>query len=114
MICTNEKYDFLIRQYLKKERKKGLSQPSLETLAIIAYRQPLTSSDIEEIRGVNASGVLKTLLEKRLIKTVGRKLIPGRPFLYGTTKEFLRHFGLSSLEELPKVEELGEIINETE
>jgi segregation and condensation protein B len=110
-MATQPVYDALIRQYLKTERKKGLTLASLETLAIIAYRQPITSSDIEGIRGVGTSGVIKTLLEKHLIKTVGRKPVAGRPFLYSTTREFLRHFGLSSLQELPKIQELGEFVD---
>jgi segregation and condensation protein B len=91
--------------------KKGpdrLSGPSLETLAIIAYKQPLTRSDIEAIRGVNVDGVLHTLEERKFIKMKGRLEAPGRPILYGTTTEFLQHFGLRSLEELPKLKEFQE------
>ena len=85
-----------------------LSGPSLETLAIIAYRQPITRADIEAIRGVNIDGVIKTLEDRDLIKTKGRVDGPGRPILYGTTNEFLQHFGLKSLEELPKLKEFKE------
>jgi segregation and condensation protein B len=91
--------------------KKGpdrLSGPSLETLAIIAYKQPLTRSDIEAIRGVNVDGVLHTLEERKFIRMKGRLEAPGRPILYGTTTEFLQHFGLRSLEELPKLKEFQE------
>jgi segregation and condensation protein B len=85
-----------------------LTGPALETLAIIAYKQPLTRSEIEAIRGVNVDGVLHTLEERDLIRTRGRVEGPGRPILYGTTQEFLQHFGLKSLEELPKLKEFQE------
>lgn len=91
--------------------KKGpdrLTGPSLETLAIIAYKQPITRSDIEVIRGVNVDGVLRTLEERQLIRSRGRLEAPGRPILYGTTNEFLQHFGLKSIEELPKLKEFKE------
>lgn len=91
--------------------KKGpdrLTGPSLETLAIIAYKQPITRSDIEAIRGVNVDGVLRTLEERQLIRSRGRLEAPGRPILYGTTNEFLQHFGLKSIEELPKLKEFKE------
>ncbi|MCX5680350.1 MAG: SMC-Scp complex subunit ScpB [Candidatus Omnitrophica bacterium] len=93
---------------LYKRPPDRLSGPSLETLAIIAYRQPITRTDIEGIRGVNVDGVLKTLEERGLIRTKGRVDGPGRPILYGTTSEFLQHFGLKSLEELPKLKEFKE------
>ena len=85
-----------------------LTGPSLETLAIIVYKQPITRADIEAIRGVNVDGVLRTLEERGLIKTKGRLDAPGRPILYGTTTEFLQHFGLKSLDELPKLREFQE------
>lgn len=93
---------------LYKRPPDRLTGPSLETLAIIAYKQPLTRSDIEAIRGVNVDGVLRTLEERGLIKTRGRLEAPGRPILYGTTTEFLQHFGLRSIEELPKLKEFKE------
>ncbi|MDD5421953.1 MAG: SMC-Scp complex subunit ScpB [Candidatus Omnitrophota bacterium] len=93
---------------LYKRPPDKLTGPSLETLAIIAYKQPLTRSDIEAIRGVSVDGVLSTLEERQLIKTKGRLDAPGRPILYGTTAEFLQHFGLKSLEELPKLKEFKE------
>jgi len=93
---------------LYKRPPDRLTGPSLETLAIIAYKQPLTRTDIEVIRGVNVDGVLRTLEERNLIKTRGRLEAPGRPILYGTTNEFLQHFGLKSLEELPKLKEFKE------
>jgi segregation and condensation protein B len=83
---------------------------SLETLSVIAYKQPITAAEIGEIRGVNTSGVLTTLLERHLIKIVGRKNVIGRPFLYGTTKEFLIRFGLNDLNDLPKVEDMAQAL----
>ncbi len=93
---------------LYKRPPDRLSGPSLETLAIIAYRQPLTRSQIELIRGVNVDGVLRTLEERNLIRSRGRLEAPGRPILYGTTTEFLQHFGLKALDELPKLKEFQE------
>ncbi|HUU30069.1 MAG TPA: SMC-Scp complex subunit ScpB [archaeon] len=89
-----------------------LSIPALETLAIIAYRQPITRAEIEKIRGVNVSGILKNLIEKRLITVTGRAQVLGRPLLYGTTREFLRYFGLADLSHLPKESELQVILAE--
>jgi segregation and condensation protein B len=83
---------------------------ALETLAVIAYRQPVTAAEITDIRGVNTSGVLNTLLERHLIKIVGRKQVVGRPFMYATTKEFLIRFGLNDLTDLPKVEDMAEAL----
>lgn len=93
---------------LYKRPPDRLSGPSLETLAIIAYKQPLTRSQIELIRGVNVDGVLRTLEDRNLIRSRGRLEAPGRPILYGTTTEFLQHFGLKSLDELPKLKEFQE------
>ena len=90
----------------RRVRSVRLTKPSLETLAIIAYRQPLTRVEIEQVRGVDAAGVLDTLLKVNLIRVVGRKETVGRPILYGTTREFLDHFGLKSLEDLPSLDEL--------
>ena len=87
-----------------------LSLAALETLAVIAYKQPVTIPEIQEIRGVQASGVIKTLLDKKLVATAGRKEVLGRPILYKTTKEFLIHFGLKDLSELPSMEEFEELI----
>ena len=89
-----------VRQMLKRERAHRLSRPSLETLAIIAYRQPIAKSEIEGIRGVNVDHILKALMELHLVRIVGRSELPGRPFLYGTTPLFLDHFGLKNLGEL--------------
>ncbi len=93
---------------LKLQRSRirsRFSKPALETLAIIAYRQPMSRAEVEALRGVNVEGVLATLLERRLVKVVGRRPTPGRPLLYGTTREFLTHFGLRDLDELPRFEE---------
>lgn len=107
-IMTDPFYAPYVRKLFTKERKHRLSAPSLETLAIIAYKQPVTRADIEAIRGVNIEGMLEKLLERNIIRVVGRKDIPGRPFVYGTTKNFLTHFGLNSLEDLPKLKDFGE------
>jgi len=88
---------------LLQPRGKGLSHAALETLAIIAYRQPITRAEIEGVRGVQAGSSLETLLERRLVKELGRKEVPGRPMLYGTTKEFLQYFGLNDLSDLPPI-----------
>lgn len=85
-----------------------LSMAALETLAIVAYRQPITAPEIQELRSVNPAGVLKTLLERRMVRITGRKEVVGKPFLYGTTREFLMHFGLNSLPDLPPLEEFEE------
>jgi len=106
-MLTNPLYSRWIAALYKRPSDR-LSGPSLETLAIIAYRQPITRADIEAIRGVNIDGVVKTLEDRNLIKTKGRVDGPGRPILYGTTSEFLQHFGLKSLEELPKLKEFKE------
>ena len=107
-ILTDPFYAPWVRKLFAKDKKHRLSTPSLETLAIIAYRQPVTRADIEMIRGVNIGGVIDTLLERDMIRMVGRKDVVGRPFLYGTTKSFLTHFGLNSLEDLPRLHEFTE------
>jgi segregation and condensation protein B len=107
-IVTRPELHEWVRRLFHEQAKQRLSVAALETLAIIAYRQPITAAEIAEIRGVSATGVLGTLLERRLIKVVGRKRVVGRPFLYGTTNEFLAQFGLRDLSELPRIEELAE------
>ncbi len=94
-----------IREFYKTKAKEKLSRPALESLAIVAYKQPVGRAELEMIRGVNCDGTLAHLLNKGLIEIIGRKEVPGRPFLYGTTKAFLEYFGLKSLEDLPKVKE---------
>lgn len=106
-MLTDPVYSKWISELYKRPADK-LRGPALETLAIIAYRQPITRTDIEAIRGVNVDGVLHTLEERNLIRTRGRLDAPGRPILYGTTTEFLQHFGLKSLDELPKLKEFQE------
>lgn len=95
-----------IVRFLKRNETERLSQPALETLAIIAYHQPIVRQEIEAVRGVDVGAVLKSLYEKNLIRIVGRKEVPGRPFLYETTPLFLEHFGLKSLEDLPRLAEI--------
>ena len=102
-----------IRDFYKTRHKEKLSRPSLETLAIIAYKQPVSRTDVEIIRGVNSDGVVMHLLNKGLIKIVGRKEVPGRPYVYGTTQQFLEYFGLRSLEDLPKLEEFPALAAQT-
>jgi segregation and condensation protein B len=92
------------------DRKTGLSKAALETLAIIAYHQPITRGEIEKVRGVDSTGVLMTLLQRGLIKTRGRLPLPGRPIQYGTTKEFLRYFGIKDIVDLPREEDFGDMI----
>jgi segregation and condensation protein B len=94
---------------LKKAKTTALSQPSLETLAIVAYRQPVVRTDVERIRGVDSGGVLRTLLEKKLIKIIGKKDVPGKPIVYGTSKRFLEVFGLKDLSELPTLKDLDSL-----
>ena len=105
-MVTNPVLAAHVAKLTRRVRTIRLTKPSLETLAIIAYRQPLTRIEIEQIRGVDAGGVLDTLLRFELIRITGRKEAVGRPLLYGTTREFLDHFGLRNLEDLPSKEEL--------
>ncbi|MCQ4727052.1 SMC-Scp complex subunit ScpB [Anaerotignum faecicola] len=103
-MCTAADCFDYIRSIYKTARKQGLTQSLLETLAIIAYKQPVTKSMIEDIRGVSAEHAVNKLVEKGLVCEVGRQDAPGRPILFGTTKEFLRYFGFSSMDELPSLE----------
>ena len=105
-LATDPKYAQWVRQLFPALKPARLSAPALETLAIIAYRQPITRADVEAVRGVNIDGVLQTLMERGLVKIAERAEIPGRPLLYETTQFFLDHFGLRNLDELPNVEEL--------
>ncbi|MCE5313296.1 MAG: SMC-Scp complex subunit ScpB [Nitrospiraceae bacterium] len=102
-MITNPENGFWVRKLRNINQNTKLSQASLETLAIIAYKQPLTKVEVDQLRGVNSDGAVKTLADRRLIKIVGKKEAPGRPFLYGTTKEFLQYFGLKNLAELPPI-----------
>jgi segregation and condensation protein B len=105
---TRPEFDSLLRKFHEVSERSRLSLAALETLAIIAYRQPITLPEVQEIRGVNSSSVLKTLFEKKLITTAGKKAVVGTPFLYKTTPDFLVRFGLNDLEELPRPEEIEE------
>src|ERR1041385_5903610 len=105
-LATDPGFGKWVRQLFPAPKPARLSAPALETLAIIAYRQPITRADVEAVRGVNIDGVLQTLMERGLVKIAGRAEIPGRPLLYETTQFFLDHFGLRTLDELPNVEEL--------
>ncbi len=104
-LVTDEKFSPYLKKFYQSREKRRRSQASLETLSVVAFRQPVTRADIEGVRGVNVDGALKSLLEKGLVKIAGRKEVPGRPILYGTTKEFLEHFGLNSVKELPPLSE---------
>jgi len=108
-LVSRLEYEIFIRRLLKKSGRLSLTKASLETLAIVAYRQPVNRFEIESIRGVDSSGVLRTLLSKNLIKIKGRDAGPGRPLLYNTTEKYLEYFGLSSLSEMPKISELADL-----
>jgi segregation and condensation protein B len=105
-LATDPAFAKWVRRLFPVPKPARLSAPGLETLAIIAYRQPITRADVEAVRGVNIDGVLQTLMERGLVKIAGRAEIPGRPLLYETTQFFLDHFGLRNLDELPNAEEL--------
>jgi segregation and condensation protein B len=109
-IATRPELHEWVRRLFHERTTQKLSVASLETLAVIAYRQPVTAPEIAEIRGVNTSGVLGTLVDRHLIKVVGRKAVVGRPFMYGTTREFLERFGLNDLTDLPKVEDMSDLL----
>jgi len=111
-MTTRPEYHEHVRAYLKTKPGARLSMAALETLAVIAYRQPVTLAEILAIRGKKSSTALKTLLEKKLVAIVGRKHVVGRPILYGTSREFLVHFGLKDLSELPTLEEFAELAGE--
>ncbi|HEY4979404.1 MAG TPA: SMC-Scp complex subunit ScpB [Candidatus Acidoferrum sp.] len=110
---TKPQHHDVVRRFIKSLRPPlRLSMPALETLAVIAYKQPVTAPEISEIRGVNTSGVISTLLDKKLITTAGRKEVMGRPILYKSSKEFLMRFGLSDLDELPSLKEFEALARE--
>jgi segregation and condensation protein B len=110
-IVTRTELHEWVRRLFHERTTQKLSVPALETLAVIAYKQPITAPEIAEIRDVSSSGgVLATLVERHLIKTVGRKQVVGRPFMYATTREFLERFGLNDLGDLPKVEEMSDAL----
>ncbi len=106
-MVTNPEYAGWVKKFRNIHASSKLSLPALETLAIIAYRQPIIKAEIEQVRGVNSDSAIRTLYDKRLIKIMGRKEAPGRPFLYGTTREFLQYFGLKDLTELPTLKDVA-------
>ncbi len=112
--ATRPEYGAWLGAMVREKAKRKLSVSALETLAVIAYKQPVTKPEIEAIRGVNADYVLRTLLERNLVTIVGRAATPGRPLLYGTTRDFLKHFGLNDLSELPKPREIDELLAEAQ
>jgi len=109
-IVTRPELNEWVRRLFHERTTAKLSVAALETLAVIAYKQPVTAPEIGEIRGVNTAGVLGTLLERRLIKVVGRKQVVGRPFMYATTREFLDRFGLNDIGDLPTIEDMAEAL----
>jgi segregation and condensation protein B len=111
-ITTRPEYNDWVRELLDPRAPTRLSVQALETLAVIAYKQPVTLPEVIDLRGVKSGGVIKTLLEKRLIRITGRKEVVGRPMLYGTTKEFLLHFGLKDVGDLPRIEEFAAVLGE--
>ncbi len=107
-LCTRSEYSDWIRKLLKLDKSFKLSRAALDTLAIIAYKQPLTRAEVDEIRGVDSSGVVRTLLEKKIISPAGRKNVPGKPMMFRTTQKFLEYFGLRDLSEMPTLEDFNE------
>jgi segregation and condensation protein B len=112
VFTTHPAHDAWVRRFLQIDRKNKLSSAGLETLAAVAYHQPVTQAEISAIRGVDSSYTLKSLLEKKLLKIVGRKKAPGNPLIYRTSERFLQYFGLNSLDELPSEEEIGKLLDE--
>ncbi|MDP8233871.1 MAG: SMC-Scp complex subunit ScpB [Candidatus Saelkia tenebricola] len=111
-LVTDAEYSPWLRKLFQGGRKEHLSRAALETVAIVAYKQPVTKPEVAQIRGVDVDGVMRKLLEKGLVRLAGRKKVVGRPILYSTTKKFLEYFGLNSLEELPPLDELVEMEQE--
>jgi len=111
-LSTRPEFHEDVRTYLKTKPSAKLSLPALETLAVIAYKQPITLPEIMEIRGIKGTSTIKTLLEKKLIETRGRRKVVGRPMMYGTTKDFMVQFGLNDITELPTLEEMEEILSQ--
>jgi len=109
-LATKQEVGGLVRQFFRQRNRTRLSPAGIETLAIIAYRQPMTVPEIQAIRGVDPTGSLKSLLEKKMVRILGRKKVVGNPLLYGTTKQFLVHFGLNRLEDLPSIEEFDQFL----
>jgi segregation and condensation protein B len=112
-LATRAEHDPILKKYFAKKGENRLTLAALETLAIIGYRQPITAPEISDIRGVNSTSSIRTLLERRMIRVAGRKNVVGSPFLYRTTKDFLVHFGLNDVRDLPRLEEFGDLIGES-
>jgi segregation and condensation protein B len=110
IVTRPELHEWVRRLFKERTTAQKLSRAALETLAVVAYKQPITAAEIAEVRGVNTAGVLGTLLDRKLIKIAGRKQVVGRPFMYATTREFLDRFGLADLTDLPKVEDMSELL----
>ncbi len=108
-IATRQENAVWIRKFKSVKVSAKLSKPALETLAIVAYKQPITRTEVEAVRGVNIGGIMRNLMERRLVKIVGKKDVPGKPMLYGTTLEFLQYFGLKDLSALPTLKEFQEL-----
>ena len=106
-LATRPQYGGWVKRYLKRTTQSRLSPAALETLAVVAYRQPVTRAELEELRGLDCSGVLHTLMERELVRIVGRRKVVGRPLTYGTTPRFLEHFGMHSIQDLPKPGEVS-------
>jgi segregation and condensation protein B len=113
-MVTKEEYAGWVKKLFKSSSQARLTQKGLETLSIIAYKQPVTKLEIESIRGVNVDGIVKTLIERNLITVIGREKAPGNPLLYGTTNYFLEYFGLTQLSDLPKLKEIDELLKSDE
>lgn len=113
-MVTASNFAPFLKKLFKNRYSDKLSRQALETLAIIAYKQPLTKAEIESLRNVNIDGVMKNLLDKNLIRICGRKKVAGRPFVFGTTREFMEHFGLKSLQDLPKIEDFTVLAQQKE
>jgi segregation and condensation protein B len=111
-LATRAEHEPTIKRFFQQKTQNRLSIAALETLAIIAYRQPITAPEVSELRGVNSNAVIRTLLERRMIRVAGRKNVVGSPFLYRSTKDFLLHFGLNDIRDLPRLEEFGDLIGE--
>jgi len=108
-LSTNKIYSDILKKYYKTKYSKKFSRSSLETLAIIAYKQPITRTEIEDIKGVSSDNSIRDLLEKKFIKIIGRRKVPGNPIEYGTTKSFLEYFGLRTLKQMPTLKEIKEL-----
>jgi segregation and condensation protein B len=111
--ATRAEHDPVLKKFFARKGENRLSIAALETLAMIAYRQPITAPEVSDLRGVNSTAVIRTLLERRMIRVSGRKEVVGSPFLYRTSREFLVHFGLNDIRDLPRLEEFGDLIGES-